>query len=363
MRNNKLIKSILVIASTVVYLLSPLTAMAATETITPTAWQAPPSNWIDAINTVPNTPSNSQSIAYRNSPGTVFNPNLNAPRPVRNSAPQDGSTAEIAYIPVSLNKICPADTPVAVKVGGYTRKLTASTAAIDDYVVVSGIYDLLVWPPFNIEADALFSTGNAEQSYLSTTDQTYNTTYGNLPNVAALVSTEVVSVYGQNPTSQGKFTIGVPPEITLTYDDALCTTAPTISNASVTIVSSNTASGAVVVQGSSLNAQDPDGDTLTYSITAGNDAGYFAINSANGNITTTRANVPAGTYTLTVQVSDGKGGTATATVTITVTESGAVLASTGDNPSLALLASLGLILSSMTGVYALRRHNNKSKLS
>lgn len=64
-----------------------------------------------------------------------------------------------------------------------------------------------------------------------------------------------------------------------------------------------------------------------------------------------------------MQVSDGNGGATTATVIITVTESGAVLASTGDSLSLALLISIGLILSGMAGVYVLRRHNNKSKLS
>ena len=64
-----------------------------------------------------------------------------------------------------------------------------------------------------------------------------------------------------------------------------------------------------------------DGDTLSYSITAGNANSYFAIDSNTGNITTTQTNIPAGTYTITVQVDDGNGGTATADVTITVTAS------------------------------------------
>ena len=47
--------------------------------------------------------------------------------------------------------------------------------------------------------------------------------------------------------------------------------------------------------------------TLTYSITAGNDAGKFAINSSTGAITTaaTLDYETTTSYTLTVQVSDG----------------------------------------------------------
>jgi hypothetical protein len=114
---------------------------------------------------------------------------------------------------------------------------------------------------------------------------------------------------------------------TLTYPDNMpdCTypatnNNPTISPSTVTIPSTTT-SGSTVVPGSSLAAADTDGDALTYSITAGNGGGYFAIDSATGNITTASANIPAGTYTITVQVDDGNGGTATADVTITVTAS------------------------------------------
>lgn len=53
----------------------------------------------------------------------------------------------------------------------------------------------------------------------------------------------------------------------------------------------------------------------------------------------------------------------TVSFTLAAAASSSDLADTGDNPNLALLISITLILSSMTGVYALRRHNNKSKLS
>ncbi len=317
-----------------IILATPAYAAAATETITPTAWQAAPSNVITAI--TPVNPPDSTTIPLVNAPGTVWNIGLNSPNTVT------GSTNQLGYIPVSLNMVCPSDTPVDVTVGVYARSLTATEADPgDSFTIVSGILDIAPFSLNGAEIDSLGSPG----AYASTTSQTYSTTAGNLINVGAIVNAEVITASGGGQW-QASYTVGVPPEITLAYDDALCTTAPTISNASTTIVSSGTASGAVVVQGSSLNAQDADGDTLTYSITAGNGAGYFAINAANGNITTTRANVPVGTYTLTVLVDDGNGGTTTATVTITVTESGAVLAATGDNSHIYMALTSILLIGS-----------------
>jgi hypothetical protein len=112
------------------------------------------------------------------------------------------------------------------------------------------------------------------------------------------------------------------PMVTATYDDSACNSAPTIASPAPAIITpTTTTSGSTVVPGSSLSATDTDGDTLTYSITAGNANSYFAIDSTTGDITTTSTNIPAGTYTITVQVDDGNGGTATADITITVTAS------------------------------------------
>jgi len=69
-----------------------------------------------------------------------------------------------------------------------------------------------------------------------------------------------------------------------------------------------------------VSASDADGDTLTYSITAGNSGGEFAINSSTGALSTTGAlnfeTTPQ--YVLTVQVSDSVL-TDTATITVDVT--------------------------------------------
>ena len=84
-------------------------------------------------------------------------------------------------------------------------------------------------------------------------------------------------------------------------------------------VAEDAAVGALV---GSVSATDADNDTLTYSITAGNGDGNFAVNSSTGAIT-----VAAGldyettsSYSLTAQADDGNGGTATATVAVTVTD-------------------------------------------
>ena len=71
----------------------------------------------------------------------------------------------------------------------------------------------------------------------------------------------------------------------------------------------------------SVQASDPDGDVLSFAITAGNDDGVFAIDADSGEITVASA-AALGTdgteHVLTVAVSDGNGGEATVTVTITV---------------------------------------------
>ena len=81
-------------------------------------------------------------------------------------------------------------------------------------------------------------------------------------------------------------------------------------------VAENAAAGDLV---GTVSATDPDGDTLTYTIT--ND-GPFAIGGSSGAITVAGAldHETGPTYTLTVTADDKKGGTDTATVVITVTD-------------------------------------------
>ena len=71
-----------------------------------------------------------------------------------------------------------------------------------------------------------------------------------------------------------------------------------------------------------VSATDPNADTVTYSITEGNNGGKFVIGSATGAITVVAGLDYEGTpaYSLTVQARDGGGNTDTATVEITVTD-------------------------------------------
>ena len=70
-----------------------------------------------------------------------------------------------------------------------------------------------------------------------------------------------------------------------------------------------------------VEATDPNGDALSYSITAGNEDGKFSIGASTGAITVAGAlnHEVTSTYTLTVEASDGTN-TAEVEVTITITD-------------------------------------------
>ena len=73
-----------------------------------------------------------------------------------------------------------------------------------------------------------------------------------------------------------------------------------------------------------VTATDPEDGALTYAITAGNDAGAFAVDPGTGALTVAKTldYATASSYSLTLTASDAAGGTATATVAITVTSAG-----------------------------------------
>ncbi len=84
-------------------------------------------------------------------------------------------------------------------------------------------------------------------------------------------------------------------------------------------VAENAATGTAV---GTVAATDANDDAVTYSVTAGNGDGAFAIDSASGAITVAGSldRETTASYTLTVQAADGNGGTGTATVAVTVTK-------------------------------------------
>ena len=97
--------------------------------------------------------------------------------------------------------------------------------------------------------------------------------------------------------------------------------SPTFDTASYDFtIPEDTATGGSV---GTISASDPDeGQSVAYSISAGNDAGKFSINAETGEISVASAldHETASSYTLTVQARDGNGGMDTATVVITVTK-------------------------------------------
>ena len=100
--------------------------------------------------------------------------------------------------------------------------------------------------------------------------------------------------------------------------------APSIVNTSPS-VAENAAAGTTIVDindSNTGNDTDNDGEALTYSITAGNDAGLFSINTTSGVLSIAGGKTldfeTATSHTLTVQASDGSN-TDNATLTISVT--------------------------------------------
>ena len=75
--------------------------------------------------------------------------------------------------------------------------------------------------------------------------------------------------------------------------------------------------------GAFCGLRDPDeGDTISYSIAAGNEDEKFAIGPSNGQVTVAGAldYETTSSYTLTVETSDGNGGKDSASVTVTVVD-------------------------------------------
>ena len=123
------------------------------------------------------------------------------------------------------------------------------------------------------------------------------------------------------------------PSMAVSHTTGLCNRAPAFGASTYSFfVADNAAAGAAV---GTLSATDPDGDTLSYSITAGNGDGNFDIDSASGQISlaTTLRQDAASSYRLTVRASDTSGSTATATARVTPAPAGC-LAGVVVNPDL-----------------------------
>lgn len=89
-----------------------------------------------------------------------------------------------------------------------------------------------------------------------------------------------------------------------------------------------------------VNATDPDGDPLTFSITSGNTDDAFAINSSTGDITVNSSTAldfeSNPTFDLTVEADDGQGGMTLASVTINLNDIDENVLGVTDNQSIQL---------------------------
>ena len=320
-----------------IILATPAYAVSVNEVMpAPSGWGAPTApvlSLIDAAADASAAPETDTTTALRNAPSIHFNPNLDS---IPLTQVTDESTHETGAFSVSSAvTTCSDATPVTVTIGTSTSTIMDISGADPNAEGFNNTHALIDMSGPSIPYFDVGATGNTVGDSDTHIGGSYATTFGNLSNLYVIAVVEsTAQLIALAPLGTQSYSIETVPSVTLSYDNADCPIAPVVAHASVakTVVSTNTASGAVVVPGSSYGATDANGDTLTYSITAGNGAGYFEIDPDTGDITSTRANVPAGTYTLTVLIDDGNGGTTTATVTITVTESG--LASTGDNSNI-----------------------------
>jgi len=119
---------------------------------------------------------------------------------------------------------------------------------------------------------------------------------------------------------------------------------PVIANQSFSVVQ-NAANGTIV---GTVIATDPDaGQTLAYSITAGNTGTAFAINASTGRITVASSSaVVAGTFSLTVRATDNGSPVRYSSATVSITVTSANLAPVISNQAFSLVqyASNGTIV-------------------
>ncbi|KAF0195991.1 MAG: cadherin [Bacteroidetes bacterium] len=110
---------------------------------------------------------------------------------------------------------------------------------------------------------------------------------------------------------------------------------PVIANQSFSVVQ-NAANGTIV---GTVTATDPDaGQTLTYSITAGNTGTAFAINASTGRITVASSSaVVAGTFNLTVRATDNGSPVRYSSATVSITVTSANLAPVISNQAFSLV--------------------------
>ena len=202
---------------------------------------------------------------------------------------------------------------------------SASTTACASPVFDEDTYD------FTVAEDATVGdlVGRVSATDPNLDSLTYSITAGNTGNAFAIDSTGAITVAGSldfETTPSYELTVEASDgtnastnQVTITVTDENDAPVFEQENYSVSVAEDAAVGDAV----GTVSATDPDeADNLTYSITAGNEDGNFAIDGGTGAITVAVAldYETTSEYTLTVEASDGNGGSDTAAVSVTVTD-------------------------------------------
>ncbi len=133
--------------------------------------------------------------------------------------------------------------------------------------------------------------------------------------------------------------------LTITVEDE--DEAPAISNDTASISESSVNGTSVAT----LSGSDPEGGTLSYSITDGNSDGAFDIDSSTGEVTVADAGAldfeTTDSYTLTIEATDGTN-TGTATLTVTITDEDEAPALVDENASVAENSGNGTVVTTLS---------------
>jgi hypothetical protein len=165
----------------------------------------------------------------------------------------------------------------------------------------------------------------------NTAEGFYSTDGTNYVNVGQGYTAAALSISGMGLTSSTAYA-GIfathrnsDTPVTYSFDDFAVSPAQSSGNGVPAFAAGNysySVSDGVVVGASvgNVEATDPDGDALTYSIAAGNTNSSFAVNATTGAITVAKKlnYHTQASYLLTVRASDGKGGVGEATAAINV---------------------------------------------
>ena len=224
----------------------------------------------------------------------------------------DGTRTDTASVTIDVNNLNDND-PLINDITTDVNENSANSTS------VTNLDDANTGNDTDVDGDALtyaITTGNGSGIFTISSTTGEITVFDNTNLDYESVTQHVLTVQANDGTRSDTASV------TIDVND-LNDNDPVINDVS-TDVDENAPNSTIVVNLNDANTgndTDGDGDALTYSITAGNSAGIFAINSSTGVITvddnTNLDHESATQYTLTVQASDGTGSD-TASVTIDI---------------------------------------------